>query len=119
MKTVIFAACIFFLLNGAFAQYLSPRQQYPGLFEAVQLNSVYPDNKTFVDVIPKQNPELIMRDYKAQKDKVGFDLKAFVHTHFNEPVSGSKNFKSDVNAGIREHIDTLWQVLYRPARYRF
>lgn len=32
---------------------------------------------------------------------------------FNEPVSGSKNFKSDVNAGIREHIDTLWQVLYR------
>jgi len=113
MKTVIFAACIFFLLNGAFAQYLSPRQQYPGLFEAVQLNSVYPDNKTFVDAIPKQNPELIMRDYKAQKDKVGFDLKAFVHTHFNEPVSGSKNFKSDVNAGIREHIDTLWQVLYR------
>jgi alpha,alpha-trehalase len=113
MKKLILAACALLLLNNVFAQNLSPRQQYPGLFEAVQLQSIYADNKTFVDVIPKQNPELIIRDYKAQKDKPGFNLKTFVQEHFNEPVSGSKNFKSDVNAGIREHIDTLWQVLYR------
>lgn len=113
MKCLILAAYLFFLLNGAFAQKLSPRQQYPGLFEAVQLNSIYPDNKTFVDAIPKQDPKLIMQEYNAQKGQSGFNLKSFVQAHFNEPVSGSKNFKSDMNQGIREHIDTLWQVLYR------
>lgn len=112
MKKLILFLPLFFLLHVGFAQ-LSPRQQYRGLFEAVQLGSIYPDNKTFVDAIPNQSPDSIMRDYKAQKDQPDFNLKTFVQAHFNEPVSGSNNFKSDVNAGIREHIDTLWQVLYR------
>lgn len=112
MKKLILFLPLFFLLNVCFAQ-LSPRQQYPGLFEAVQLGSVYPDNKTFVDAVPKKNPAAIMQDYQAQKNKPDFDLKAFVAEHFTEPLSGSSNFKSDINAGIREHIDTLWQVLYR------
>jgi len=113
MKKLILVSWLLFLLVDGFAQNLSPRQQYPGLFEAVQLNSIYADNKTFTDAIPKQNPEMIMRDYQAQKDRPGFNLKAFVDAYFTEPLSGSSNFKSDVNAGIREHIDTLWQVLYR------
>lgn len=112
MKKSILFWSFLFLLNICFAQ-LSPRQQYPGLFEAVQLGSVYSDNKTFVDAIPKKNPAVIMQDYQAQKNKLNFDLKAFVAEHFTEPTSGSSNFKSDINAGIREHIDTLWQVLYR------
>ncbi len=112
MKKLILFLPLLFLLNLGFAQ-LSPRQQYPGLFEAVQLNSIYPDNKTFVDAIPKQDPKQIIQEYNAQKDQPSFDLKSFVQAHFNEPVSGSNNFKSDMNAGIREHIDTLWQVLYR------
>lgn len=112
MKKSILFWSFLFLLNVCFAQ-LSPRQQYPGLFEAVQLGSVYPDNKTFVDAVPKKNPAAIMQDYQAQKNKPDFDLKAFVAEHFTEPLSGNSNFKSDINAGIREHIDTLWQVLYR------
>ncbi len=113
MKKLILISWLLFLLFDGFAQSLSPRQQYPGLFEAVQLNSIYADNKTFVDAIPKQSPETIIKDYQAQKDQTGFNLKAFVDAHFTEPLSGSSNFKSDINAGIREHIDTLWQVLYR------
>ncbi len=112
MKKLILFLPLFFLLNICFAQ-LSPRQQYPGLFEAVQLSGVYPDNKTFVDAVPKKNPAAIMQNYQAQKNKPDFDLKTFVAEHFTEPLSGSSNFKSDTNAGIREHIDTLWQVLYR------
>ena len=49
------------LLISAHAQQLSPRQTYPGLFEAVQLGRVYADNKTFVDAQPKGNPAEIMR----------------------------------------------------------
>lgn len=112
-KLILLPWLLLFLSTKNFAQILSPRQQYPGLFEAVQLNSIYPDNKTFPDALPKQNPEAIMRDYNAQKDQSDFNLKTFVEAHFDEPISGSKNFKSDIGAGIREHIDTLWQVLYR------
>ena len=38
----------------------SPRQLYPGLFEAVQLGRVYADGKTFVDALPKAPPAEIM-----------------------------------------------------------
>jgi len=113
MKKPLLTLLLLFLFTVGFAQYLSPRQQYPGLFEAVQLNSIYPDNKTFVDAIPKKSPAAIMQDYQAQKDKPDFNLKSFVENHFTAPGSGSSNFKSDIDAGIREHIDTLWQVLYR------
>lgn len=98
-------------MNDDFAQKLSPHQQYPGLFEAVQLNSIYPDNKTFVDAIPKKNPAAIMQDYQAQKNKPDFDLKAFAEAHFTESTSGSDSYKSDINAGIRAHIESLWEVL--------
>ena len=38
----------------------SPRQLFPGLFEAVQLGRVFPDNKTFVDAAPRQAPATIL-----------------------------------------------------------
>ncbi len=104
-------ACLIFAV--AHAQQLSPAQLFPGLFQAVQLSGVYPDNKTFVDAIPKQDPATILKAYNQQKNKPDFDLKQFVDAYFTAPGSGSNNFTSDVKAGIREHIDTLWQVLYR------
>jgi alpha,alpha-trehalase len=94
-------------------QQQSPRQLFPGLFEAVQLSTIYPDNKTFVDVTPKRSPAEIMRDYYVQKDKPGFDLKKFVDDNFTPPIGLKTIFKTDINTGIRKHIDTLWQVLSR------
>ena len=35
-----------------YAQIPTPRQLFPGLFEAVQLSDIFPDNKTFVDADP-------------------------------------------------------------------
>jgi alpha,alpha-trehalase len=95
------------------AQTLSPRQWFPGLFEKVQLNDVYPDNKTFVDASPKREPAQIMKDYNDQHNKPGFDLKKFVNENFTAPALPNGGFKTDVSAGIRKHIDTLWKVLYR------
>lgn len=95
------------------AQPLSPRQLFPGLFEAVQLSSVFPDNKTFVDSAPLREPALILKDYNDQKDKPGFDLKQFVLNNFSVPGASSGTFKSDISSGVRKHIDTLWKVLYR------
>jgi len=113
MKKFRFILFLLFIIASADAQTRSPRQWFPGLFEAVQLSDVYPDNKTFVDATPVRDPALIMKDYNDRKDKPGFDLKQFVTENFTAPVSPTGGFKTDISAGIRKHIDTLWQVLYR------
>ena len=92
---------------------LSPRQLYPGLFEAVQLGHVYPDNKTFVDAVAKEPPAAVLQAYKQQKDTPGFDLKAFVAARFTPPAAAGGQYHSEVAAGLRHHLDTLWTVLQR------
>jgi alpha,alpha-trehalase len=79
----------------------------------VQLARVYPDGKTFPDLIPLQDPALIMKAYSAEKDKKDFDLKAFTQRNFKLPANQAKTYQSAANANLREHIDTLWSVLYR------
>lgn len=111
MRKLFLLTFLFFVLR-ANSQTATPRQQFPGLFEAVQTSTIFPDNKTFVDAVPKQDPALIMKAYNEQKDKPGFSLQAFVLANFNVPVSHN-NFQTDISAGIRKHIDTLWQVLQR------
>lgn len=95
------------------AQNISPRKLYPGLFEAVQLGEVFPDNKTFVDMNPKFEPSVIMQHYIDQKNKPDFKLQDFITQNFTMPAGSGINFSSDINKGIRKHIDTLWQVLSR------
>ncbi|GAB3878187.1 alpha,alpha-trehalase TreA [Hymenobacter segetis] len=94
---------------------LSPRQLFPGLFEAVQLGRIFPDNKTFVDAAPKQRPATILAAWRREKDQPGFNLKAFVESRFTMPTSTAVPFQSDLKAGLRHHLDTLWTVLARPA----
>ncbi|XVJ67075.1 MAG: alpha,alpha-trehalase TreF [Lacibacter sp.] len=82
------------------------------LFHDVQLQKVFADGKTFVDCSPKINPEEILQLYLQQKDKAGFDLKAFVLEHFHLP----KAFAADAilkTSSVEEHIHQLWDVLTR------
>src|SRR6202008_3050624 len=58
-------------------------------------------------------PAVVMQDYTAQKDKPGFDLKAFVNENFMPPAGPRIIFKTEIKTGVRKHIDTLWQVLSR------
>ena len=96
----------------------TPRQLYPGLFEAVQLGRVYADGKTFVDARPtgSATPAEIVAAYEKQRLQPGFDLKAFVGQYFMPPVAATDFYRSNVAAGIRAHLDTLWTVLQRPAQ---
>ncbi|MCC3153612.1 alpha,alpha-trehalase TreF [Hymenobacter sp. BT770] len=111
----LFLAVLLALSGLAAAQTLppSPRQLFPGLFEAVQLGRVYPDNKTFVDAVAKEPAAEILRAYAQQKDTPGFDLKAFVAAHFTPPAPAGGQYHSEVTAGLRHHLDTLWTVLQR------
>ncbi|WP_374950312.1 alpha,alpha-trehalase TreA [Mucilaginibacter sp.] len=111
-KNFLLAICLFISFWAA-AQQQTPRQQFPGLFEAVQSSDIFPDNKTFVDCTPKYAPNLIMKAYNEQLGKTGFDLKEFVLANFTVPAGVTHAFTTNVDEGIRKHIDTLWQVLQR------
>ena len=93
----------------------TPRQLYPGLFEAVQTQRVYPDGKTFVDALPTAPPAEVVAAYERLRTQPGFNLKAFVGQYFTPPVASTDLYRSDIKAGIRAHLDTLWTVLRRPA----
>ena len=83
------------------------------LFERVQLENIFPDNKTFVDCIPKNTFSFIQERYVEEKNKISFDLSDFVHQYFKEPPKIETHFKSDTKRPVSQHIEELWEVLTR------
>ena len=83
------------------------------LFERVQEEKVFADNKTFVDCTPKSSLSDIRDSYEKEKNDQGFDLSSFVHTHFTEPVSFKTDFVSVKGRPVKEHIEKLWDFLTR------
>ena len=57
MKDFVFGAGLLLASLVAQAQ-PTPRQLYPGLFEAIQTQRVYADGKTFVDALPTAPPKV-------------------------------------------------------------
>ncbi len=94
-------------------EYRSPDEEFGDLFKDVQLKPVFPDSKTFPDCIPKSESSVILENYQQQKNKPGFDLKAFVYTHFIVPKDNSSTYTSNPNHTIEEHILELWPILTR------
>ena len=93
----------------------TPDVIYGDLFTDVQMNKIFPDNKTFVDCIPKRNPQAIVADYlKLKTDSAGrFSLLHFVEENFQVPVSLTSTYQSDKNGSVVAHIQQLWKVLKR------
>lgn len=89
------------------SQTLTPDQLYGELFKRVQMEKVFADGKTFVDMIPKQSPEVIMNLYAQQKNNKDFSLKSFVETNFDLPEVKQTAY------GVKEHIKELWKALER------
>ena len=93
----------------------APDELYGDLFRRVQMERIFADGKTFVDMIPKAPAADIKQAYAAVKDKPGFHLKAFVEQYFGPPAQPESGFSSDPDRDITEHINTLWPVLTRRA----
>ena len=83
------------------------------LFEAVQKKKIFSDCKQFLDMVPKDDPERIFRLWKKLKDEPIFDLKTFVHTYFEKPEEYSNVVNINRKKVCREHISSLWNVLFR------
>lgn len=83
------------------------------LFERVQMENIFPDNKTFVDCIPKNDLSFIHQRYEQEKHEAEFNLNSFVHQYFDEPTTDSTDFKSEMDEEVSKHIEQLWNVLTR------
>ncbi len=101
-RYIIFISILYALSLHHYAQ-VDPVESYPGLFEQVQKEQVFSDQKTFVDATPKYPADFIIKKYNHEKNKPGFDLHSFVVNHFEIPGK-------DTTALLR-HIKFLWSYL--------
>jgi alpha,alpha-trehalase len=81
------------------------------LFRDVQLAKVFPDQKTFCDLIPKGPPAMILADYAAQRKDPKFSLTAFVAAHFRTPSGGPVVKPAPPGEAVQTYIAGLWNVL--------
>ncbi|MEQ9232084.1 MAG: trehalase family glycosidase, partial [Cyclobacteriaceae bacterium] len=97
-------------------QILPPPDLYQDLFYDVQSRSdLFPDSKTFVDVIPKRDVEEILAAYDELENKEDKKvLIIFLEENFKIPgnLAGLEVAES---ATASEHIRKLWGLLERPA----
>jgi len=92
---------------------MSPADRYGPLFTAVQSAAVFPDSKTFVDLVPRRAPEDIVAAHAALHANPDFDLARFVHDSFEPEPAPDDGYVSDPKQSIGAHIDALWTVLTR------
>lgn len=93
-------------------QILPPAELYGDLFYDVQDREIFPDSKTFVDVIPQYNVGLIKQRYNMLEDTTHQGISNFVEQHFQVPSTQS-DFQAD-SSFIKQHISKLWSMLKRP-----
>ena len=84
------------------------------LFEAVQGAGIFKDSKTFVDSVPKDEPEEILAQFEQLRSQTDFDLKGFVLEHFElpKPIKADEKLALET-ASLTGYIDSLWARLRR------
>jgi alpha,alpha-trehalase len=90
-----------------------PSGQYPALYRDVQLAHLFPDSKTFADMVPLAPPAQIAAAYESGRQQPSFSLADFVKRNFTLPARTAKAYVSDPDQDVVAHIDTLWDVLRR------
>ncbi len=89
----------------------SPDKLYGELFEAVQIQRIFPDSKTFCDAIPRHlNPSEILDLYRQEYNQTTFNLTSFILDNFILPNTTSIIHDKWT---IKEHCHRLWPYLTR------
>lgn len=84
------------------------------LYYEVQSQKIFPDSKFFADSIPRMEGEAIVAEYERLRKEPGFDLPAFVSTHFSLPPELSTGYLS-ANKPLLQNLEELWTFLKRTA----
>ena len=90
-----------------------PQALFKDLFVAVQTQAIYPDGKTFVDMVPDAAPEVILGEYHAAHPDSAAVLKRFTDAHFTLPAGPAAPSGAAAPATLVAHIDGLWSQLTR------
>ena len=89
-----------------------PSIEYRPLFRDVQLRAIFPDSKTFPDLIPHGTPQSILRNYATARQAPDFDLARFVNTNFSGPVPpGPAVNPAGDGETLATYVASLWPVL--------
>ncbi|MEN8799429.1 MAG: alpha,alpha-trehalase TreF [Flavobacteriaceae bacterium] len=83
------------------------------LFREVQLNAIFEDSKTFVDLVPKIPQDQVIGFYEEQKNDPDFDLKQFVEEYFSDQATAVLQFETDTTKNMYEHLSSIWPKLTR------
>jgi alpha,alpha-trehalase len=93
-----------------------PSITYRPLYRAVELSSIFPDSKTFPDMIPQVSPSEILTDYREAKKAPGFSLATFVHDNFSGPTPAGPTINpADTGQSLHDYILGLWPMLSQSA----
>ncbi len=84
---------------------INPQVKYGLLFQEIQRNHIFNDQKRFLDCEPKNNPDSIIHAYNSQKTVANFKLKDFIAQHFD-------TLQNDTLSMLK-HVDYLWLDLTR------
>ncbi len=88
---------------------VTPADIYGSLYRAIELDHVFPDSKTFADMVPREAPAAILSAYQRENPQGRAAVAAFVARHFREPGDSGQQ-----KLPMRDHIRALWPVLARP-----
>src|ERR1700733_7905860 len=110
MPVAIFLALV--PASGVQAQTVPPPVEYGPLYRDVQLRGIFPDSKTFPDLIPHATPQDVVRHYAAARQAPDFDLARFVSTYFSGPVPpGPAVNPAGKGQTLATYVVRLWPVL--------
>lgn len=83
------------------------------LFVDVQVQGLFEDSKTFVDLVPKDSYYALNKKYENERKDENFDLKAFVTENFSDKSTATLTFETDTTRTMYEHISSIWDKLTR------
>ena len=93
-----------------------PSITYGPLYRAVELGSIFPDSKTFPDMIPGTSPARVLVDYDVAKQTPGFSLANFVNQYFSGPEPAGPTINpAAAGQTLLNYIDSLWPMLRQSA----
>ncbi|MBB1285400.1 alpha,alpha-trehalase TreA [Flavisolibacter sp. BT320] len=111
-KPLTFIAILLFISEG-FAQVTpTPDSLWGKLFKDVQTTRAFGDNKTFVDMVPHQSPQVILQKYAGLRKRDSASLRQFVQANFYLPANPETKIQKGIS--LRQHLASLWTTLTRP-----
>jgi alpha,alpha-trehalase len=94
----------------------APSIAYGELYRDVELAAIFPDSKTFPDMIPDAAPATVLDEYRAAKEAPGFDLATFVRQHFTGPTPpGPTVNPAPPGRRLLDYVMGLWPILQQEA----